>query len=199
LFNKIISTGMFDKVDRQILSQLVRDGRASYKRLGEVVGYTPMGVKRRVEKLLSQGVIRVSASLNVDALRLYTALIFLEIESGEALDRIMRRFEECPRIVYLFSLLSGYNLAALVIAEDRDTLESESMERCSLRSQEGVRRTEFYPIGEVLYSPYLPIRIDLMHRGLEIAPCGAECGGCSRYQAGKCVGCPATKFYRGPL
>ena len=188
-----------DDIDRKIISELLRDGRASYRELGEVIGYTIMGAKRRVQKMLSKDLIHISAEVNVEKLKLYVALILLEFESREALNRCLEKFKECPRIVNMFTLLSGYNLAAIVIAEDKDTLESESMEKCSLRCREGIRRTEFYPVGSVLFSPFLKIRMDMITKDREISPCEIKCDSCMRYQIGKCVGCPATKYYRGPL
>ena len=190
---------MMDQVDKKIISELLKDGRTSYKKLGDVIGYTIMGVKRRVKKMLSEGLIDVSAGINVDALNFHAALILLEIESREALSNCLERFKECPRIVKMFGLIAGYNLAALVIAEDKETLESESFEKCSLRSMCGVRRTEFYPIGSIHYSPFLRMRLNLATKDRKVAPCGVQCEFCERYKVKKCVGCPATKCYRGPL
>jgi len=191
--------GKMDDVDRKIISELLKDGRASYRELGEVIGYTIMGAKRRVQKMLSEGLIHISAEINIDKLKFHAALILLEFESREALNRCLEKFKECPRIVNMFTLFAGYNLAALVIAEDKDTLESESMEKCSLRCREGIRRTEFYPIGTILLSPFLKVRMNLVTKDREISPCDVKCDSCERYQADKCVGCPATKYYRGPL
>ncbi|MCD6538495.1 winged helix-turn-helix transcriptional regulator [Candidatus Bathyarchaeota archaeon] len=188
-----------DDVDRKIISELLKDGRSSYVDLGKAIGYTIMGAKRRVQKMLSSGLIRVSADINVDKLGLHAALILLEFESREALNRCLEKFKDCPRIVNMFTLFAGYNLAALVIAEDKDTLESESMEKCSLRCSEGVRRTEFYPIGTIFFSPYLKVRMNLVTKDKKITPCRVKCDTCERYKADKCVGCPATIYYKGPL
>jgi len=188
-----------DDIDRKIISELLKNGRASYRELGEAIGYTIMGAKRRVQKMLSEGLIQVSAEMNIDKMNLHIALILLEFESREALNQCLEMFKECPRIVNMFTLFAGYNLAALVIAEDKDTLESESMERCSLRCRTGVRRTEFYPIGTILFSPFLKLRMNLVTKDKEIAPCNVKCDSCERYQASKCVGCPATIYYKGPL
>ena len=57
-----------DDVDRKIISELLKDGRSSYVDLGKAIGYTIMGAKRRVQKMLSSGLIRVSADINVDKL-----------------------------------------------------------------------------------------------------------------------------------
>lgn len=188
-----------DDLDKKIISHLQRNGRATLKEIGEALGFTSMGVKKRMEKLLRKEVIRISASLNLERLNLYTALIFLELKDGETRRRILEKFKECPRIVYMFNTLSGYNLIALMIAEDRDTLESESMEKCSLRNQEGIRRSEFYPISSVNYEPFLNVRQYLAHKRDSITPCKVDCKSCERYSSNKCLGCPATKYYRGPL
>jgi hypothetical protein len=50
----------------------------------------------------------------------------------------------------------------------------------------------------VHYDSYLDIKV-VADKSREIAPCGVFCGNCKRYEANKCLGCPATKFYRGKL
>jgi DNA-binding Lrp family transcriptional regulator len=147
-----------DDIDRKIISQLQLDGRTTLKELSRIVGYTSMGVKKRVKNLLEQDVIKVSALLNIKPLNLCAAIMFLEIESAEAMNRLLERFKDCPRVVQIFTTLGGYNLIALIVAENQETLESISIEKCSLRSSEGIRRSEFYPIGNINYSPFLPIR-----------------------------------------
>lgn len=188
-----------EEVDREIISRLVENGRTPLTELAKEIGYTPMGAKKRLEKLLGRSLVKVSASINVREAGLVPVLVLLEIESGDATRAILRRFERCPRIVYFFTALGGFNLVALMVAEDYKTLESASSEDCSIRNMKGVRRAEYYPIGEVYYEPFLPVRLNLAGRGLERAPCGAECPPCARYRGGECVGCPATKYYRGQL
>ena len=185
-----------DEIDRRLISLLREDGRLSYTRLGELLGYTLMGAKRRVRKLIDRGVLKITALESVEALRFRGALIMLEVADRRSLEDLLRRFRDCPRIIYLFTLMAGYNLAALMVAEDEETLESEAWERCSIRSQPGVRRSEFYPIGEVYFSPYLPIRFELWGMNLERAPCGVDCGVCERYRDRRCRGCPSTRLYR---
>jgi len=46
-----------DDLDRQIVACLVEDARASFAEIGAVVGLTPPAVKRRVDRLRSEGVI----------------------------------------------------------------------------------------------------------------------------------------------
>lgn len=188
-----------DEIDRKVISQLQLNGRTTYKNLGKLIGYTSMGGKKRLERLQERKIIKVSALLNLKSLNLYAAIVLLEMESAETMNRLLERFKDCPRVVYIFTALGGYNLIALVVAEDQDTLESISMEKCSLRSSEGVRRSEFYPIGDVHYAPFLPLREYLTHKKRTIAPCNVDCRPCQRYRGQKCVGCPSANYYKGSL
>lgn len=188
-----------DEVDRKIISQLQMDGRATLEELAKNVRFTSMGVKKRLQRLVQQGAIKVSASLNPFFFKLFPAVVLLEMESAEAMQKLLERFKDCPRVIYIFKTIGGYNLIALVIAENQDTLESISMEKCSLRSSAGIRRSEFYPIGEIHFSPFLPIRGHLTHKERETAPCNVDCKPCTRYSNGKCVGCPTTVHYKGTL
>jgi len=195
----VAKTAMLDDIDRKIISHLQRDGRMTFEELGKLVGYTGMGVKKRVEKLIKKNILDFSTLLNTKPLNLYSAIVLLEIESAEAMQRLLRRFENCPRVVFIFTTLGGYNLIALVVAESQDTLESISIEKCSLRSADGIRRSEFYPIRDVYYSSFLPVRTYLAHKKRTISPCNVDCKPCRRYQLQLCVGCPATQWYQGPF
>jgi len=186
-----------DNVDQEIISHLQTDGRITYEKLGKLVGYTGMGVKKRVKRLVDAGVIRFSTLVNPKSLGFYSALVLLEMENAEAMEGLLSRFEDCPRVVHIFTALGGYNIIALVVAENEDTFESISMEKCSLRSAEGIRRSEFYPVGSIHYSPFLPIRRHLARQEKTATPCGVDCITCKRYQSKLCVGCPATRWYQG--
>ena len=188
-----------DEVNRKIVAQLQLNGRTTFEELGKLVGYTSMGAKKRFDKLLKEGLIEVSATLNTKSLNLCPAIMLLEMESAEAMQKLLERFRECPRVINIFTTLSGYNLIAFVVAEDQKTLESISIEKCSLRSGGGIRRSEFIPIGNVHYSAFLPIREYLTHKEKTIAPCGVDCRPCQRYKTQYCVGCPTTQYYKGPL
>jgi Lrp/AsnC family leucine-responsive transcriptional regulator len=188
-----------DEVNRKLISHLQVNGRATFEQLGKLIGYTSMGIKKRYDKLLKANLIKVSTLLNAKALNLHPALVLLEMESAEAMHILLDRFQDCPRVVNIFTTLGGYNIIALIVAEDRDTLESISIEKCSLRSGGGIRRSEFIPIGDVHYSGFLPIREFLTHKDKTITPCGVDCRPCQRYQMRSCGGCPTTQYYNGSL
>ena len=188
-----------DEVDRKIISQLQMDGRATLEELSENVGFTSMGVKKRLQRLIQQNAIKVTALMNPFFFKLYPAVVLLEMESAEAMQKLLERFKDCPRVINIFKTIGGYNLIALVVAENQDTLESISIEKCSLRSSAGIRRSEFYPIGDIYFEQFIPIRENLADKRRNIAPCNVDCKPCIRYLNDKCVGCPATIHYKGTL
>ena len=188
-----------DEVDKKIVAQLQADGRTSLEDLSKLTGFTSMGIKKRLEKLIEKGVIKISALINPNVLGLHLAIVMMEMESAEAMQNVLDRFEECPRIVQIFKTIGGYNLMALVVAETRETLESISMEKCSLRCSKGIRRSEFYPVSATYFSPFLQIRENLANKEKKVSPCNIECNPCTRYETKKCVGCPTTENYIGTL
>ena len=188
-----------DDIDRKIISQLQVDARTTLEELAQITGFTNVGVKKRLSKLLHQGAIRNQALMNPAAFGLIPAMILLEMKDAESMQNVMKRFKDCPRVVHIFKTIGGYNLIALVIAENKDTLESISVEKCSLRSSPGIRRSEFYPITDNEFSQFLQIREYLTHKGKDKAPCNVDCSTCTRYETKKCVGCPTTLHYRGTL
>ncbi len=187
-----------DEKDRKLISLLQENGRVSFSKISEVIGLTPMGVKKRYEKLTKEDKVKVKALINVEKLEILTAIVAMELESSEALEKMLNKFKNCPRIIKFFVTTGGYNLFALIFAEDYHSLESVSLEKCSLRSQEGVRRFEMYPIQEVHYEPFLDLKV-VPEKKLKYAPCGVHCGDCKRYEENRCLGCPATVYYRGKL
>jgi DNA-binding Lrp family transcriptional regulator len=188
-----------DEIDKKIITQLQADGRTTLQEMAKNIGFTSMGTKKRLEKLIKNGTIKVSALINPNALKLHPAIVMLEMESAEVMQKLLDRFKDCPRVVHIFKTIGGYNLIALVVAETPETLESISMEKCSLRCSKGIRRSEFYPISDTYFSPFLQIRENLAHKERKVTPCDVDCDPCSRYETQKCVGCPTTSNYKGTL
>ncbi|HER54295.1 MAG TPA: Lrp/AsnC family transcriptional regulator [Candidatus Bathyarchaeota archaeon] len=46
-----------DAIDWKLIMQLQSDGRTTFKDLGEAIGFTSLGAKKRVDKLVKKGII----------------------------------------------------------------------------------------------------------------------------------------------
>jgi len=126
-----------DDVDKQIISILRKNGRRSYKKIGDDIGYSLMGTKRRFLKLVDEEIIKVTANVNINKLGYKLALTLLEVENQTQLNKILEKFKKCPRAVMVFTMLAGYNLAVITVAEDQKTLESESCKTLRVLSNRG--------------------------------------------------------------
>ena len=185
-----------DKIDKKIISLLQEDGRASLSSIGKELALSHVAIRTRL-KNLSERLVKVSAGLNAEYLGFRLAIVNAEVETPERLRELIKMFSKCPRIVFLTTTTGAYNLMTIMIAEDADTLNA-IVEVCSVRAQKGIRRSEA-TIGEAPAFPkYLPIKI-IAAKEDEDAPCGINCRKCMRYQEKKCLGCPATRYYRGPI
>ena len=185
-----------DELDKKIIAMLQKDGRISLTDIGRKLGLSHVSIRKRIEKLYEKGV-KVTAGLDARKFGFRIAIVNVEAEGHERLLELLKKFSDCPRMVFMTTTTGAYNLMTVMIAEDADTLNS-IIEFCSARNQKGIRRSEAI-VGEAPILPkYLPIRI-MAEKKLEDAPCGVNCGRCARYKEGKCLACPATKYYRGPL
>jgi len=187
---------LFDEIDKVIVSELQKDARISLVSIGKKVGISHVAVRKRLDNLLRDDLLKVSAGINAEALGGRIAVITVEVENYSRLRELIELFQHCPRVIFLFSL-SASNLMAAFFGENLSTLES-TIGACSLRVHKGVRRSDVQ-IGEApAYPKFLPLRVQTK-RDEETAPCGISCASCERFESKKCFGCPATKFYNGPL
>jgi len=187
---------MLDEIDKILVAELQKDGRKPLLQIAKRVGISHVAVKKRLSKLLKRGVVSFSASLNPEALGAKIATVTVEVENYARLKELMDMYKECPRTVFL-APLSGSDLMSVIIGVDLSTLE-RVVGVCSLRAQRGVRRSEVHIGNTPTYPRFLPIRITTP-RSSQTAPCSARCDRCDSFTNRECVGCPATKFYHGPL
>jgi Lrp/AsnC family transcriptional regulator, leucine-responsive regulatory protein len=114
-----------DDIDRVILSELIRNGRASFKELGELAGLSPHAVAPRVRRMQDAGVI-TGFTATIDASRVgrgLDALVDIRLLSTAVPERFEEAVAELPAAREL-SFLTGrfdYQLrAACVDADDLD-------------------------------------------------------------------------------
>lgn len=102
-----------DEIDRQIIASLRADARSSYREIGATVALSAPAVKRRVDRLERDGVIRG-----------YTAIVDPEpgVASTEAFIELFCRSGTSPNEVH--DAVSGYDevVAAYTITGEADAL-----------------------------------------------------------------------------
>ena len=187
-----------DNVDKKLVSILLENGRTSLSEIGKQLGMSHVAVSKRLDKLVSKKLVKVTAAVNAEAVDAKVLFIGLETESMEVADRIEKKYAHCPRLLMLAPVTGRYNLFAVMVAEDTFSLES-ILGTCSMRTEEGVRRSESWFGNAPVVPKYLPIDLSPKSKKTGASPCGRICRDCTRYKSDKCVGCPPSDVYKGTL
>lgn len=183
---------MLDDKDKEILQLLQENGRMSLSKIGEEIGMSHVAVRKRMKKLQKE-MLQVNPALNFEKLGYRLTLISIETENDEVRDELVETFQDCPRTILLLNTTGEYNLLAVMLAENQNVQESQ-MGQCAIRTHPGIRRSEIN-IGEVPIKPK-NIQYTPPLENKKTAPCGENCNQCQRYLGEKCLGCPATQYYR---
>ena len=119
-----------DDMDRKILALLVEDGRRTYDDLGTRISLSAPAVKRRVDRLRRDGVLRrFTAIVDHAALGATTeALVELFFAPGTLLDGVAEVLERHPEVVEAWSVTGEADAIARVRTRDNADLERLIME-----------------------------------------------------------------------
>jgi DNA-binding Lrp family transcriptional regulator len=114
-----------DDVDRRIIDQLVRDGRAGYARIAAEVGLSAPAVKRRVDRLLDDGVIKGFTAVVDPDLMGWNVEAYVEVHCRGTItpEALREAFSQVPE-VHAAATVSGQADAILrIVARDVRDLE----------------------------------------------------------------------------
>ncbi len=179
----------------KVLRKLLVDGRINLIDIAKELGISHVAVRKHYLKLLRDKVLTVKGLVNVKKLGFKLLQLKIEIPDPDNLNSFMEVYSKCPRMLALYVVPGEFNVYGVMIAEDENVRES-MMTICTIRKFKGIRRIDLKPI---LLSSIEFTALNLPETVLDKAPCSADCGNCTRYKEEKCIGCPATKWYRGVL
>lgn len=114
-----------DDIDRRILALLVEDGRRTYDDVAGRVSLSAPAVKRRVDRLRRDGVLRrFTAVVDHAALGAATdALVELHYAPGTTLDAVGESLRRHPEVVEAWSVTGEADAIARVRTRDNADLE----------------------------------------------------------------------------
>jgi DNA-binding Lrp family transcriptional regulator len=129
-----------DGTDRKIVALLRENARRSYLDIGEHVGLSAPAVKRRVDRLQDDGVIRgYTTVVDPHAFGWHAeAFVDLYCEGGMSGDAIRRVLQTEPRVASAHTVAGEASALLHVMAEDTKDLEL-ALER--IRNTDGITRT----------------------------------------------------------
>jgi Lrp/AsnC family transcriptional regulator, leucine-responsive regulatory protein len=126
-------------VDRQILNQLIVDGRMSLTDIAHSVALSVPAVKRRIDRLERDGVIKgYTAIVDEPGARKLHALVELFCAGQTQRDDLIRVFHDRPEVLIAFTVAGDSDVIMLVQTDDTDHLEALLLD---LRRHPLVRQT----------------------------------------------------------
>ena len=193
-FKKILK---LDKINLEIFRSLAEEGKINYSKIGKEHGVSHVSVKNRYETLLKRNIIRPSILVNFSKLDFKLAILLLELET-EGFENVKNIYSNCPRILFSFNVIGEYNHVLVFFAENLDTVET-IFNSCMLYNLKGVRKSNILIFGSLSEDLFLPLDFTQLNQQNENTPCGTSCKFCKSFIQGQCIGCPASKYYKGPL
>lgn len=129
-----------DKIDLKILSLLARDGRASFRELGDAIGLSSNAAAERYRRLVGDKAIRhVRASVNPAALgRSLEVQIDVKLRPDTSAAQFEAALRKLPQVTGATLMTGSYDYAVRVACSDRDELVRVTE---ALRSSAGAQDT----------------------------------------------------------
>lgn len=130
-----------DSIDEEIIRCVTRDARSTYAEIGQAAGLSPSAAKRRLDRLVANGVIAgFTALVNTEALG-WNAEAFVEVycSGNPTPEQLRRALEEIPEVIEACTVSGAADAMVYLRAADIPHLE-RAVQR--VRASRAVDRTE---------------------------------------------------------
>jgi len=135
---------MVDDIDRAIISHLQYDGRAPYTKIAEELEITEGSVRRRVKRLVDNGVMQIVAIVEPQELGWNEAGMIGITVRADRIQEVADAIAQLPEVSYLFQAAGEFDLFAEVYCKDREHFVSFLNNK--LQKVPGVERTQSFLI-----------------------------------------------------
>ena len=131
-----------DELDREIIAILQSNGRASNARIARRIGVSEGTVRRRLKKLIADGVIDIVAVVDAERLGYDTeALVGVQVDPDKVME-VAANLGELPESNWVAITTGTYDVFMWVTMQSADQLGAFLREKLGIVS--GVRRTETF-------------------------------------------------------
>jgi len=130
----------FDKIDVKIVNILLEDGRIPASEIARRIGnISERAVRYRIDRMVSEGVIRISAVAKPQAFGLTTiADVWMEVES-DLIVEVAKKMAEFDNVSYVACGIGQTDVSIQIVA--KDTAEIYHFVTEVVRKVPGVRKT----------------------------------------------------------
>ncbi len=104
-----------DKLDQNIMLALQKNGRLSYMELAKMMDVTEGTIRNRFTKLVNNGIMRITASPDIEKLGYgFMGIIGMQVHLAD-LHEVADKLAQNPNICYLVNVTGRYELLATVV------------------------------------------------------------------------------------
>lgn len=104
-----------DKLDQNIMMALQKNGRLSYMELAKMMAVTEGTIRNRFTKLVNSGIMRITASPDIEKLGYgFMGIIGMQVHLAN-LHEVADQLAKNPNICYLVNVTGRYELLATVV------------------------------------------------------------------------------------
>ena len=179
-----------DRTDRRIISLLMEKPDISQSEIASHLKLSQPAIYTRIRRMKNRGIITSLVGVNLKKTDLHIAKI--EITAKDPW-KIVEFFKECPICLNGLITSGKHNMCLFFVSE-----KLEAIDCCvnhHLRKNPNIIDVEFNVVVTPIKNLVVPLR--MYHERQEKSPCGRICAKQPCYLAEKCLGCPATTFYKG--
>ena len=183
---------VIDETDKKIICLLSENPQLSQAELSEKLKISQPAISARIHKLEDRGALARLVGTDIKRAQLFLAKVDVSTDNVE---QVLKFLETCPLYLNSFLTSGKNNLSVLLIGENIRSIMS--CVDSHLRQNPIVKDTEFDLVVTPIRPFIVPIRPSMDKK--KTTPCGADCGSCTLYANDRCLGCPATVYYKGEL
>ena len=181
-----------DKIDKQIIRALFNNGRENLQNIANNViknnrqTMSHTGIRKRISKMEESNILKIQGNLNITNIDYTAAIILMELENFQVTKKLIKAYEECPRVFLLAQLSGRYNMILGIVGQNLEILQ-RYLNYCGPSNKDGVLHTEILFLSSFDTPKFFPL--NLFSNISEEHKCGNICKECSAFLDGKCAGC----------
>lgn len=138
----IKSDQALDDIDRQIIDELQKDGRAAFSQIAERLNVSPGMIRQRYNRLVEQGILRVVAITNPLRMGFKTMAMIGIHADGSKLLEVAGKVANLDEVIYMIIASGRFDIFAEVVCRDHEHLLRFITEKLS--TIDGVRESESF-------------------------------------------------------
>lgn len=113
---------ILDSLDRQLIAHLETDGRIPYTALAAELGVAEATVRKRVNRLLDSGILRIVGITSREKLGLRTqAIVGVKVE-GDSVDRVIAELQPLEAVRYIGVAAGEFDLILELVTRSNEEL-----------------------------------------------------------------------------